>query len=144
MCIILHEPANTELPDISTLETCFSNNSDGAGFMYQHDNQVHIQKGFMTFNSLITALNQLQQQKINITNINLTIHFRLASHGRITAELISHATKSKFIIMSPYNIQLIGEFILDEYDQCYYSNDSYIPYYDKEEEKGLEYFYKQY
>ena len=201
MCIILHKPINIQLPDIQTLKTCFQNNQDGAGFMYQHDNSVHIQKGFMTFNSLITALDHLQKN-INIINTNLTIHFRLASHGKvtpgnchpfpitinakqlkskscitnlavvhngiipftsynrsisdtiifvkeylteikdnlfnpITAELISHATKSKFIIMSPDNIQLIGEFILDEYDQCYYSNDSYIPYYgyyDKEEE----------
>ena len=65
----------------------------------------------------------------------------------ITAELIKHATKSKFVIMSSDNIQLIGEFIHDEYDQCYYSNDLYVPYYgyyDKKEEKELEYFYKQY
>jgi len=201
MCIILHKPINIQLPDIQTLETCYNNNSDGAGFMYQHDKRVHVQKGFMTFNSLISALNELQQ-KINIIDTNLTIHFRLASHGRITAgnchpfpvtknqnklkakscitdlavvhngiipftsynrstsdtilfvkdylteikdnlfnpitaKLIRHATKSKFIIMSPDNIQLIGEFIHDEYDLCYYSNDSYIPYYgyyDKEEE----------
>ena len=193
MCIILHKPINIQLPDTQTLETCY-NNPHGAGFMYQHDNRVHIQKGFMSFNSLMTAIDHLQQQKINITNTNLTIHFRLASHGRITAsnchpfpitknqnklkvkscitdlamvhngiipftsynrstsdtilfvkdylseikdnlfnpitaELISHATKSKFIIMSPDNIQLIGDFIHDEYDQCYYSNESYIDYY---------------
>ena len=84
MCIILHKPSNIQLPNISTLETCFQNNSDGAGFMYQHDNSVYIQKGFMTFKSLITALDQLQQ-KINIINTNLMIHFRLASHGHITS-----------------------------------------------------------
>jgi len=202
MCIILHKPINIQLPDIQTLETCFQNNPNGAGFMYQYNNSVYIQKGFMTFNSLISTLNELQQ-KINIIDTNLTIHFRLASHGKvtagnthpfpvtknqnklkakscitdlavvhngiipftsynrstsdtilfikdylteindslfnpITAELIKHATKSKFVIMSSDKIQIIGDFIQDEYDQCYYSNNSYIPYYgyyDKEEEE---------
>ena len=59
MCIILHKPINIQLPDIQTLETCYNNNSDGAGFMYQHDKRVHIQKGFMTFSSLISTLNEL-------------------------------------------------------------------------------------
>jgi len=34
MCIILHKPANTELPDISTLETCFQNKQFSRGRIY--------------------------------------------------------------------------------------------------------------
>lgn len=48
--------------------------------MYQQNNNVIINKGFMNFNTFIDAINQLQ----DITNLNLVIHFRLASHGRIT------------------------------------------------------------
>jgi len=206
MCIILYKPAITELPDIQTLQTCFNNNHHGAGFMYQFDNEVHIQKGFMTFESLILALDQLRQ-KIDITEVPLVIHFRLASHGKINqsnchpfpitkinnqlkskycitdlavvhngiipfcsydrnisdtiiftrdylteikdslfnpviTELILQSTKSKFIIMSSDNIQLIGEFIHDEIDNCYYSNNGYIDYYRYEDEE--EYNFKLY
>ena len=208
MCIILHKPIRVQLPELQTLENCFNNNPDGAGFMYQHNNQVYIQKGFMSFNSLVSALNNLSQN-INIINTNLTIHFRLASHGKvtpgnthpfpittnnkqlkakscitdlaivhngiipftsynrstsdtiifvkdylsqikdslfnpITAELIKHATKSKFIIMSPDNIQLIGEFLYNELDGCYYSNETYIDYWSKyyhKEEEQYNYIY---
>jgi len=209
MCIILYKPIITELPDIQTLETCYNNNHHGAGFMYQYNNKVHIQKGFMTFESLILALDQLRQ-KIDITEVPLVVHFRLASHGKINqsnchpfpitkninqlkskscitdiamvhngiipftsynrntsdtiiftrdylteikdslfnpviTELILHSTKSKFIIMSGDNIQLIGDFIHDEIDNCYYSNDGYIDYYYRyEEEKEEEYNFKLY
>jgi len=80
LCIILYKPKNVKLPNLEILDNCFYNNPDGTGFMYQHNNKVIINKGFMNFNSFVNAINQLQ----DIINLNLVIHFRLASHGKVT------------------------------------------------------------
>ena len=45
MCIAIYKPENVEIPK-ETLETCFENNPDGAGYMFAEDKKLHVRKGF--------------------------------------------------------------------------------------------------
>lgn len=85
MCIIVYKPANIQLPDYNTLANCFDSNPDGAGLMYRdnNSNQIIIQKGFMSFNSLYTAIQSLQNE-IDITAADIILHFRYATQGSIS------------------------------------------------------------
>jgi len=84
MCIIVYKPNNTPMPDYNILMNCFDSNPDGAGYMYQDYNskKVIINKGFMNFDSFITAIESLSNN-IDITASNLVIHFRYATQGSI-------------------------------------------------------------
>lgn len=81
MCIIAVKPqGNTPLP-MTILSACWDNNPHGAGFvMYRpgHDTLL-IQKGFMTLEALLDALNAsaIQEQDTVI------YHFRIATSGGI-------------------------------------------------------------
>jgi len=197
MCIIVYKPAGEFLPEYETLQNCWDNNWDGAGFMYQDPSKsfVTIQKGFMKFDALMNALRELSQKE-NMQELELSIHFRMASHGKVNkgnchpfpvttntkhlkakliktdlaivhngiisfcgddkntsdtmvfvskylvnmkdvifhpgvGDLIVEATKSKFVIMSPSEIKIIGNFIYNKMDGCYYSNSSYESHYYK-------------
>jgi hypothetical protein len=86
MCIIVYKPNNTPMPDYGILMNCFDSNPDGAGYMYQDNNsdKVIINKGFMSFNSFITAIENLSNN-IDITALNLVMHFRYATQGSINS-----------------------------------------------------------
>lgn len=86
MCIIVYKPDNTPMPDYGILMNCFDSNPDGAGYMYQDHNskKVIINKGFMSFDSFITAIENLSNN-IDITAVNLVIHFRYATQGSINS-----------------------------------------------------------
>ena len=85
MCIIAIKPAGIKLPDQKKLTTMWANNSDGAGFMYPHDGQVLIQKGYMTLEDLLAALKDISKQ-LNITATPIVLHFRIGTSGGNTAE----------------------------------------------------------
>jgi predicted glutamine amidotransferase len=72
------------MPDYNILMNCFDSNPDGAGYMYQdhNSNKVIINKGFMSFDSFITAIENLSNN-IDITASSLVIHFRYATQGSI-------------------------------------------------------------
>jgi predicted glutamine amidotransferase len=78
MCIAIVKRKDVAIPSYETLETCFDNNPDGAGFAFKKDNEkgVEVKKGFFTFESFYKEL---------IENINekdtAIIHFRYATHG---------------------------------------------------------------
>ncbi len=58
MCIIAIKPQGKAPLPISTISTCWGNNPHGAGFVIHrpgHDSLL-IQKGFMTLESLLAAL----------------------------------------------------------------------------------------
>lgn len=78
MCIIVVKPANSPMPSKETLKICFTNNSDGAGYMYRRGDTVHIVKGFFDFEALWRSLEGLQ------TDDDVCIHFRWATHGTIS------------------------------------------------------------
>jgi hypothetical protein len=84
MCIIVYKPAGIPIPNYNILLNCFDSNPDGVGYMYQDNNsdKVIIEKGFMSFNDLIIAIENLNS-KIDITASNLVIHFRYATQGSI-------------------------------------------------------------
>ena len=49
MCIIACKPAGVQMPGDKILDNMWLANHDGAGFMYNHDGRVHMEKGFMKF-----------------------------------------------------------------------------------------------
>lgn len=85
MCIIAIKPAGISMPATKTIENCWYNNPDGAGFMYAKGGTVHVEKGFMKLKSLKAALKRLEKS-IDITNTPLTLHFRITTHGETSPE----------------------------------------------------------
>jgi|BioPla2DNA2_1021312.scaffolds.fasta_scaffold14732_5 hypothetical protein len=83
MCIIVYKPIGVELPSKETLKNCFDNNPDGAGFMYRKGREIRIRKGYMKFKSFYQALKNISRVNGGITNTDLLMHFRIATHGTI-------------------------------------------------------------
>ena len=86
MCIIAIKKKNKELPDEEIFQTMFKNNSDGAGFMYNYEGKVIIQKGYMTYDSFKAALNKLCT-KVDVYTTAIVFHFRIATHGSVSPAL---------------------------------------------------------
>lgn len=80
MCIIAIKQAGISMPAMKTIENCWYNNSDGAGFMYAVDGIVHIEKGFMTLKDFKKALQRLEKT-IDVVNAPMVLHFRITTHG---------------------------------------------------------------
>lgn len=95
MCIIIVKPAGEKLPDENILTQCFENNPDGAGYMYRDGGKVQIQKGFMSLRSLLESLEWMEED-IGLTQRDLVIHFRMATHGHIVPELTHPFPISKY------------------------------------------------
>lgn len=79
MCIVIIKHAGVEMPTKRQIKTCFNNNPHGAGFMYAYNGNVYIEKGFMSFKSLWRAVMHFDE------STPMVIHFRLATHGSISA-----------------------------------------------------------
>ena len=79
MCIIAYKPLNVAFPEEYILKNCFDNNDDGAGFMYTHNNEVHIHKGYETFEKFMAALNKARA--ITGDKVPYVMHFRIATQG---------------------------------------------------------------
>jgi hypothetical protein len=73
MCIAFL--ATKDSPSKDTLRICFSNNNDGAGFAYAHENKLHVEKGFFTFDDFWKAYKQIPK------DTPFLCHFRKTSHG---------------------------------------------------------------
>ena len=86
MCIIAIKKKNQELPQEEVFQTMFKNNSDGAGFMYNYDGKVIIQKGYMSYNSFKAALETLKN-RVDVYAIAIVFHFRIATHGSVSPAL---------------------------------------------------------
>ena len=82
MCIILYKPSGVNLPDKQVLKTCFTNNPDGAGYMYAHKGQVHIRKGFMDFSSFEDSLDNVLKT-IDEVKTPMVLHFRITTQGGV-------------------------------------------------------------
>lgn len=79
MCVIAFAPKGIEIPTREKLKAMWQANSDGAGFAYNGRNgEVVFRKGFMTFESLMDALEPLDQW----TNTNFAVHFRIGTAGK--------------------------------------------------------------
>ena len=79
MCIIAYKPLNVAFPEEKILQNCFENNSDGAGFMYSYQGEVHIKKGYQTFKGFMNALNA--SRAITGDKVPYVMHFRIATQG---------------------------------------------------------------
>ena len=73
MCIIIWKPEKIELFN-ETIETCFTNNPDGAGFTYVENNELHTERGFFTVESFKEAY---EPHKLK----SALLHFRIRTHG---------------------------------------------------------------
>ena len=84
MCIIIAKKAGTAIPKKETLRTCWDNNPDGAGYMFNNNaGKINIKKGFTTFDSFYYELIN-DVKKHNLRCKNVVIHFRIATSGGIT------------------------------------------------------------
>lgn len=84
MCIIVYKPSGISVP-YQTLETCWDNNPDGAGFMYPRNGHLVIKKGFMDFELFMKNYLSLEDRD----SLPVVIHFRITTHG-ITAPKNTH------------------------------------------------------
>lgn len=78
MCIAIMSQAGITVPK-ERLEQSFRINDDGAGFMYAENNQLHIEKGFMDFDSFYAAYKPHEEKPI-------AIHFRIKTYGDLNEE----------------------------------------------------------
>ena len=80
MCIAIASPAGVTPPSLETLHTCWTNNSDGAGFAFPVGTGVKIMKGFMSWNDFKDAWTDFVS-RYDATANSVLLHFRIATHG---------------------------------------------------------------
>ena len=64
MCIIVAKPKGVDMPSNEIFRNCFIDNNDGAGLMYANPKtgMIEIEKGFMTWSSFETRLEELKSK----------------------------------------------------------------------------------
>ena len=80
MCIIAISPKNTPIPSYERREEMFFSNPDGAGFMFPRRGKVHIEKGFMDFQSMEARLDEIGKT-VDLTATPIVFHYRIGTHG---------------------------------------------------------------
>lgn len=80
MCIIALKPAGIALSD-ETIRNMWENNDDGAGFMYADRGRVRVVKGLMKLEDFMNAYRRVGDHR------KLVMHFRIKTHGVVSAEL---------------------------------------------------------
>ncbi len=86
MCVICVKPVGVKLPNEEVLKKCFFANPDGAGYMFIENEQVHIKKGYMTFDTFYTEITN-DYKRINGDKKAIVMHFRIGTSGSKTAGL---------------------------------------------------------
>lgn len=81
MCIIVYKPNTSNFPKKDILKNCFSNNDDGAGYMYAVNGKVIIRKGFMKFKEFWDDLGKTRKKYGD--NIPCVMHFRISTQAGI-------------------------------------------------------------
>lgn len=122
MCIIVAKDKITSLPQEKYLKNCFDNNPDGAGFMYvDNNNNVIIDKGYMTYKSFLKRYKKLCRKYNDFVNKSLVMHFRIGTAGANSREN-SHpypVTYDKNILHKTYyrtNLGVAHNGIIHEYN----------------------------
>ena len=54
------------MPSKKIFSNCFSNNDDGAGFMFPLNGKVHIEKGFMSFTAFKKGLKEAVEEGCDV------------------------------------------------------------------------------
>lgn len=82
MCIAIYSLKGTDIPSEDILKTCFLNNPDGAGFVFNKGGKVHIVKGFMDYKGFMAAFKKYDAE-FGFKQRGVLIHFRIATHGGV-------------------------------------------------------------
>ena len=85
MCIIVAKEKGIEMPNRNILKNCFDFNSDGVGIMWNNEDMVHIQKGFMTWEAFDSFLSELEN-KVDLKSVGVCTHFRIKTHGKTSPQ----------------------------------------------------------
>lgn len=80
MCIAIAKPIGVDVPTDDILTNCFNNNPDGAGFAFNHNNEVVIRKGYMKLKDFLDAFHKYNE-KFDFKNRGVLIHTRITTHG---------------------------------------------------------------
>ena len=76
MCVIIYIPQG-ETIERTELEDAWYTNSDGAGFCYQKDGEVKMERGYMEMDSYIDTVMEL------IGKYNIALHFRITTSKQV-------------------------------------------------------------
>lgn len=83
MCIIAVSKKGIRQPSLDQMKTMFTNNPDGAGYMYARDGKVHIHKGFMLWEDFERAV-----KSENFTADDPVVyHFRISTQAGVKPEM---------------------------------------------------------
>jgi len=85
MCIIACKPIGLQMPDEDTITSMWYNNPDGAGIMYAYKGSVHIEKGFMSLDKFLAAIERINRN-VDLANCGVVMHFRITTHGGTSPE----------------------------------------------------------
>lgn len=126
MCIAIVKPKGVNLPSKETLQTCWDNNPDGAGFCYNDGHNVVIHKGYMDFKSFYNAF-KICARNNNFVNKDVAIHFRISTGGGVTPQnthpfMISHRMKDLRKTFSKCKDAFIHNGIIQGYGSKDYSD----------------------
>ena len=104
MCVIIYLEEGTTI-DRDELEDAWFTNPDGAGFMYQDNGEVKMERGFMNREEYINRVLEL------VGKYNIALHFRITTSKQVNKlqthpycseniNLIKHHTKNEVIAMN--------------------------------------------
>lgn len=83
MCIINVCKNGVEIPSKEVFKNMWENNKDGGGFAYYGDDgKVHVEKGFMHFDSYYNRIKELDET-IGLTNRSFVAHTRIETSGGV-------------------------------------------------------------
>jgi len=83
MCILVIKKAGAVMPSKETLRICYTNNPDGAGFMWlRQDGQMEGYKGYFDFEEWYSAITACKFTKKDM----VFFHTRIATHGGINQQ----------------------------------------------------------
>lgn len=124
MCIIVSKDLGVEFPSKKTLKTCFENNPDGAGYMYQFNNKVHIRKGFMDFKSFWSDLEKTRHYVGD--EAPYVMHFRISTQAGVNKQCthpfpLSPKMDDLKALYSDTNVGIAHNGIIDLTSESYYS-----------------------
>lgn len=84
MCVIAVKNKDIGMPSRETMEICWDNNPDGAGYMYSVNGKVYIKKGFMRFEDFWKSLERTREKHGG--KIPYVFHFRIGTQGGNTPQ----------------------------------------------------------
>ena len=82
MCIAIIKERGATMPNEDVLDICWYNNPDGAGFMYEKDGKLVIDKGYMRKDHLLKGL---RNREFGIDDF-VVIHFRKSTSAGVNPE----------------------------------------------------------